>query len=87
MPVLSVPLDEILVFRRKPYETFTLSLSNNVNPDTPAGELFFEPIQVGILNLTSKRVKLCVHAHEAIEISLDGFIDDALIEHFKNEHV
>jgi hypothetical protein len=32
MPVLSVPLDEILVFRRKPYETFTLSLSNNVNP-------------------------------------------------------
>jgi hypothetical protein len=87
MHLFSVPPDEILVFRRKPYETLTISLSDEVKPDTPVGEIFFEPIQIGVLKLTEKRVKLCIHAHESLEISLDGFMDDALIEHYKNDRV
>jgi sRNA-binding carbon storage regulator CsrA len=87
MDVLSFPPEEILVFRRKLHETFTISLSSEANPDTPVGEFFFEPIQIGVLKLTDKRVKLCVHAHEALEIRLDGFVDDAFIEHYKSDYV
>ena len=87
MDILSFPPEEILVFRRKLHETFTISLSEAIDPDTPVGELLFEPIQVGILKITDKRVKLCVHAHESLEISLDGFVDDALIEYYKDDHV
>lgn len=87
MDIFSFPPEEILVFRRKLNETFTISLGEEVDPQTPIGEVLFEPIQIGVLRLTDKRVKLCVHAHEALEISLDGFVDDALIEYYKNENV
>lgn len=87
MDILSFPPEEILVFRRKLHETFTISLAAEVDSDTPVGEIFFEPIQVGVLKLTDKRVKLCVHAHEALEIGLDGFVDDALVEYYKDDHV
>jgi hypothetical protein len=87
MEKFSFPPEEILVFRRKLNETFTISLGEEIDPQTPIGEVLFEPIQVGVLRLTDKRVKLCVHAHEALEISLDGFIDDALTEYYKDEHV
>lgn len=87
MDVFSFPPEEILVFRRKLNETFTISLSEGIDSQTPVGEILFEPIQVGVLRLTDKRVKLCVHAHEALEISLNGFVDDALIEYYKYEDV
>ena len=87
MDIFSFPPEEILVFRRKLHETFTISLNDEIDPNTPVGEIFFEPIQVDVLRLTDKRVKLCVHAHEALEISLDGFVDDALIEYYKDDHV
>ncbi len=87
MDVFSFPPEEILVFRRKLNETFTISLGEDIDPDTPIGEILFEQIQVGVLRLTDKRVKLCVHAHEALEISLDGFVDDALVEYYKDEDV
>lgn len=87
MDVFSFPPEEILVFRRKLSETFTISLGEEIDPQTPIGEVLFEPIQVGVLRLTDKRVKLCVHAHEALEISLDGYVDDALIEYYKDENV
>lgn len=87
MDIFSFPPEEILVFRRKLNETFTISLSEEIDPQTPVGEILFEPIQVGVLRLTEKRVKLCVHAHEALEISLDGFVDDALIEYYKDEDI
>lgn len=87
MDIFSFPPDEILVFRRKLNETFTISLGEEIDPQTPIGEILFEPIQVGVLRLTDKRVKLCVHAHEALEISLDGFVDDALIDYYKDENV
>jgi hypothetical protein len=87
MDVFSFPPEEILVFRRKLNETFTISLGEDIDPETPIGEILFEPIQVGVLRLTDKRVKLCVHAHEALEISLDDYVDDALIEYYKDEDV
>lgn len=87
MDVFSFPPEEILVFRRKLNEIFTISLGEDIDPDTPIGEILFEPIQIGVLRLTEMRVKLCVHAHEALEINLDGFVDDALIEYYKNEDV
>jgi sRNA-binding carbon storage regulator CsrA len=87
MDIFSFPPEEILVFRRKLNETFTISLSEEIDPQTLVGEILFEPIQVGVLRLTNERVKLCVHAHEALEINLDDFVDDALIEYYKNEDV
>ncbi len=87
MDVFSFPPEEILVFRRRLNETFTISLNEEIDPQTPIGEVLFEPIQVGVLRLTDKRVKLCVHAHEALEISLDGFVDDALVEYYKDEDI
>lgn len=87
MDVFSFPPEEILVFRRKLNETFSISLCEEIDPDTPIGEILFEPIQVGVIRFTDKRVKLCVHAHEALEINLDGFVDDALIEYYKDEDV
>lgn len=87
MEIFSFPTEEILIFRRKLYESFSISLKEEVNPETPIGEVLFEPIQIGVLRLTDNRVKLCVHAHEALEISLDGFVDDALVEYYKNEDV
>lgn len=87
MDIFSFPTEEILIFRRKLNETFTISLGEEIDPQTPIGEILFEPIQVGVLRLTDKRVKLCVHAHEALEISLNGFVDDALVEYYKDEDV
>ena len=87
MDIFSFPPEEILVFRRKLNETFTISLGEEIDPHTPIGEILFEPIQVGVLRLTDKRVKLCVHAHEALEISLDGYVDDALVEYYRKEQV
>ncbi len=87
MDVFSFSPEEILVFRRKLNESFTISLGEEVDPQTPIGEILFEPIQIGVLRLTEDRVKLCVHAHEALQISLNGFVDDALIEYYKDEFV
>lgn len=87
MDIFSFPPEEILVFRRKLNESFTISLGEEVDPQTPISEVLFEPIQIGILRLTDNRVKICVHAHEALEISLDGFVDDALLEYYKDEFV
>lgn len=87
MDIFSFPPEEILVFRRKLNEAFSITLGESIDPQTPVGELLFEPIQIGVLRLSDKRVKLCVHAHEALEISMDGYVDDALIEYYKNEYV
>ena len=87
MDTFSFPPEELLVFRRQLNESFSIALGENIDPQTPIGEILFEPIQVGVLRLNDKRVKLCVYAHEALEISLDGFIDDALIEYYKGEYV
>ena len=87
MDTFSMPPEDLLVFRRKRYETFSISLDEGVDPRTPVGVFLSEPIQVGVLRITDKRVKLCVHAHEALDVSLDGYVDDALIEHYADEDV
>lgn len=87
MDIFSFPPEEILVFRRKLNEAFSISLSEDIDPQTPIGEVFFEPVQIGILRLSDKRVKLCVHAHEALEIKMDGYVDDALVEYYKDDVV
>lgn len=87
MEIFSFPPEEILVFRRKLYESFSIALSEHIDPQTPISEVFFEPIRIGVLRITDERVKLCVHAHEALAISLDGFVDDALIEYYRNDYV
>lgn len=87
MDVFSFPPEEILVFRRKLNEAFSIVLREDIDPQTPIGEVLFEPIQIGVLRITDERVKLCVHAHEALEISLDGFVDDALVEYYRNDYV
>ncbi len=79
--------DETFIFRRKSFETFSISLSKQVNPNISIGEFFSEPIQIGVLHLTPNRVKLGIHAHPMLDICLDGFIDDAWQKQMKNEPI
>ncbi len=79
--------DETFIFRRKPLETFTISLSERANPSASIKELFYEPIHIAVLRLSPDRVKLGVYAHPQLKIHLDGFVDDAWQERMKNEPV
>ena len=67
----------MLSLSRRVGKSLVLSLSDDIDPNTPVGEIFSDPIIIKLLKRDGKQFKIGIDAPLAISIVRDELINDS----------